>query len=211
MKTPEDFWNKLAPRYAKAPIRNQPAYQRKLQITQHYLRPDWTLLELGCGTGTTALIHAPFVKQIHAIDISGKMVEIAQEKAKAASVSNVCIERATLGDIQTRALEYDAALALNVLHLLEDLDRVLAEVHRLLKPGGIFVSSTACLKDAKLLWRIAIPAMQLFRVAPYVNFFGREELLAALANAGFDIEEKWQPTETDALFLVARKRETQKT
>ncbi len=72
------FWDRHAKGYAKRPVADQTAYEKKLKVTQDYLRPDMDVLELACGTGTTALLHAPFVKHILAIDISDGMLEIAR-------------------------------------------------------------------------------------------------------------------------------------
>ncbi len=51
------------------------------------------VLEFGCGTGTTAITHAPYVKHIRAIDISSNMIEIAQRKADAKNIKNVTFEQ----------------------------------------------------------------------------------------------------------------------
>ena len=72
------FWDRIAKRYSKQPIADEAAYQKKLEVTRRYFRPDMEVLEFGCGTGSTAIIQAPYVKHIHAIDISSKMIEIAQ-------------------------------------------------------------------------------------------------------------------------------------
>ena len=66
------FWDWIAERYARTPVADEASYKKKLQITQDYLRPGMEVLEFGCGTGSTALIHAPHVKHIHAIDISSR-------------------------------------------------------------------------------------------------------------------------------------------
>lgn len=73
MKDSKTFWDNSAQRYAKSRIQDEAAYRKKLEITQHYLQPDWSVLEFGCGTGSTALIHAPHVKDILATDISDNM------------------------------------------------------------------------------------------------------------------------------------------
>ena len=78
------FWDKLAEKYARQPVADEEAYRTKLRVTQSYLRPDMEVLEFGCGTGSTALVHAPFVRHILAIDFSTKMLEIARGKAEAA-------------------------------------------------------------------------------------------------------------------------------
>ena len=64
------FWDRIAKKYARTPVADEAAYQKKLDITHGYFRPDMRVLEFGCGTGSTAIAHAPFVKHIHAIDIS---------------------------------------------------------------------------------------------------------------------------------------------
>jgi ubiquinone/menaquinone biosynthesis C-methylase UbiE len=74
------FWNKVADRYAEKPVGNEAAYQHKLEVTQRYLRPDMEVLEFGCGTGSTAIVQSAFVKHILAIDISERMVAIANKK-----------------------------------------------------------------------------------------------------------------------------------
>ena len=53
------FWDRIAPRYAKSPVRDQAAYEHTLDRVAHYLRPEHQVLELGCGTGTTAVHLAP--------------------------------------------------------------------------------------------------------------------------------------------------------
>jgi len=70
----EKFWDKISARYAKQPIADEAAYQTKLQVTREYLEPEMEVLEISCGTGSTAIIHAPYVKHIRAIDISPKMI-----------------------------------------------------------------------------------------------------------------------------------------
>lgn len=59
MPQPSKFWDKMAERYSKRPVSDEAAYQKKLQITQEHLHPHMELLEFGCGTGSTAITHAP--------------------------------------------------------------------------------------------------------------------------------------------------------
>jgi len=95
-------------------------------------------------------------------------------------------------------------LGLNILHLLENPETAIARVHELLKPGGVFVSSTALVGELMVLWRLLIPAMQAVGLAPFVNRFSRQSLVAMLAKAGFSIDYEWQPGKS-SVFLVARK------
>lgn len=204
MKNSKEFWDKMAARYAKQAIKDEAAYQKKLSITRGYFQPDWSVLEFGCGTGSTAIAHAPYVKQITATDISEKMLTIAEQKTRDAGIDNISYQQGTLDNLPLQAESYDAVLGLNVLHLLEDVPAALSRVHGLLKPGGIFVSSTALIRDMKAFWRVLIPLMQLVGLAPYVNCFGKQELLAMLNQAGFEIDCEWQPNRA-SVFVVAKK------
>lgn len=67
MKESGRFWNRTAASYSRMPIADQASYEKKLEITRTYLRPDMDLLEIGCGTGSTAIEHAPQVKHIHEV------------------------------------------------------------------------------------------------------------------------------------------------
>ncbi len=210
MISAQKFWDKTAARYAKSTIRDQASYEKKLAITQQYFRPDSRVLEFGCGTGSTAMIHAPHVESILATDVSGKMLEIAEAKVRAAGIENIRFERGTLESVsESLALtpeSFDAVLGLNILHLLEDVPGAITRVHGLLKPGGVFVSSTALLSAVAWYWRMLIPVAQLFGLAPYVGKFNKDELVSMLTHAGFSVDHEWQPG-VMSVFIVARKSE----
>lgn len=93
MGQPDKFWDRIAQRYSRQPIADEAAYRKKLQKTREYFGPDMEVLEFGCGTGTTAVAHAPYVKHIRAIDVSSNMIEIAFGKAVAAEIANATFER----------------------------------------------------------------------------------------------------------------------
>jgi len=207
MKQPPKFWDRIADRYAKRPVADEASYQKKLQVTQEYLRPDIEVLEFGCGTGSTALVHAPFVKHIRAIDVSQRMIEIAQGKAEAAKIENVSFERATIEDFSAPDGSFDAVLGLSILHLLEDKEAVIAKVHSLLKPGGIFATSTACLGDTMKWFKVIAPIGRFLGLMPLVRVFTTKDLQDSLADAGFAIDFQWQPARGKAVFIVAKKAE----
>ena len=199
------FWDKTARRYAKKPIADEAAYQKKLLITREYFRPDMKVLELGCGTGSTAIAHAPYVDHIQAIDISSMMIEIAQSKAKAKGVTNVNFERSTIDDYSVPNQTYDAVLGLSILHLLDNKEAVIARVHRMLKPGGVFVTSTICLGDTMRFFKFIVPIGRFFGLMPLVKVFTFDELAISLIDAGFKIDYQWQPGDGKAMFFVVRR------
>jgi len=199
------FWDRTAESYAKKPVADEATYQKKLDITRGYLRPEMEVLEFGCGTGSTAITHAPHVKHIRAIDISAKMIEIARGKADAQGVENVTFEQQTLDALEVPDQSYDAVLGLSILHLLEDKDAAIAEVHRVLKPGGIFVSSTACIADHMKWFELIAPIGRFFGLIPMVKVFTQDELVRSLEAAGFEIEHRWHPGKGKAVLIVAKR------
>ncbi len=200
------FWDKIANKYAARPVADQEAYQTKLKVTQSYFSPQMTVLEFACGTGSTALVHAPLVAQYTAIDISPKMIDIAKSKHAATNISNLTFKVATLDDIETENNAYDAILGHSILHLLENYQEVIAQAYRLLKPGGFFVTNTACLNDHMAYMKYLMPLMRWVGLAPYVKFFSQHDLEQAMQIAGFSLEHQWQPPKSKtAYFLVARK------
>ena len=202
------FWDKIAERYSQQPIADEEAYQKKLQVTRRYFQPDMEVLEIGCGTGSTAIAHAPSVKHILAIDISSNMIAIARNKADAGNVANVTFKQSTIDELNVPDQTFDAVLGLSILHLLDDRDEAIAKVHKMLKPGGIFVTSTVCLGGTIMRFlKLIVPIGMLFGLMPLVKVFSTKELEFSFTNAGFQIDYKWQPDKFKAVFIVARKAE----
>jgi len=200
------FWDKVAERYSKKPVADEAAYQKKLRITQEYFEPDMEVLEIGCGTGSTAIVHAPFVKHVRATDISPKMIEIAKGRAVAEKIDNVSFEVSSMDDLNVADQSLDAVLALSVLHLLEDRDEAIASVHKMLKKGGIFVTSTVCLGDTMRFFKILAPIGKFLGLMPLLRVFTVQELVTSLTAAGFEIDHKWQHGKGRVAFIVAKKR-----
>jgi len=205
MKHPTKFWDRIAKRYAEKPVADEASYQKKLAITREYFRPDMEVLEFGCGTGSTAIAHAPYVKHICATDISAKMIEIARAKADTQNVDNVAFEKVTIEDVQVPDQSLDAVLGLSILHLLEDKEAAILAVHRMLKPGGIFVSSTPCLGDTMKWFKLIGPIGSFLGLIPMVKVFTVAELVNSLTASGFEIDHQWQPGKGKAVFIVAKK------
>ncbi|WP_419909812.1 class I SAM-dependent methyltransferase [Hoeflea sp.] len=201
------FWDKLAERYSKKPVPDEAAYQRKLNITRGYLRPEMDVMEFGCGTGTTAIAHAPHVRHILATDISAKMIEIARNKAEAAGIGNVTFDQAAIDDYAASDASFDVIMGHSILHLVEDRDPVIAKVYRMLKPGGVFVTNTACLGDKMWIFKYIGPIGQFFGLMPMVRVFTIRQLTESLVRAGFSVNHKWKPEKSHSVFIVARKPE----
>lgn len=201
------FWDRTADRYAASPIANEAAYQTKLAATQRLLRPDMDIFEFGCGTGSTALLHAPHVRHIRAVDFSSRMIEIAKGKAQKAGIDNVSFEQGAIETIDLAPQSLDMVLALSVLHLLRKKEAAIAKVFAALKPGGYFVSSTACVREMVPALSLITPITNRFNfgLLPYLDMMNSGQLRRAITDAGFAIEHQWQPNRKSALFVIARK------
>jgi len=202
--TPAEFWDRVAPKYSQQPINDTDSYNRKLAATQALMRPDMHVIELGCGTGSTALTHAPHVASITASDVSAAMCTIGRRKAEDAGIDNVSFLQAGVDEVPEDRV-YDMVLALNLIHLLPNREVALGKIHRLLKPGGIFVSSTVCLADRMWFLRPVIPVMQWLGKAPYVSFAHEDTVRQEVTSAGFEVTEQWTHGRANSLFLIAMK------
>ena len=197
------FWDREAEKYAASAIGNPAAYQYTLGRTRSYLRPTDHVLEIACGTGSTAVLLAPDVTSYLATDVSPEMIRIARGKlpVKAADLRfDVAGELPETGS-------FDVVLAHSFFHLVPDMERRMAQVFDLLTPGGYFISKTAALKGRGLKWSLIgalIPLVQMLGKAPFLRKFTVQELEDAICAAGFEIVESGDFA-TPARYIVARK------
>ena len=132
------------------------------------------------------------------------MIEIAKGKVAEAGVQNVTFEAVAIEDLGVASESVDAVLALSLLHLLEDKEAVIVRIHDMLRPGGFFVSNTVCLGDSMKWFRFVAPVGRWLGVFPLLRIFTRNELVAGITGAGFDIEHEWRP-DKHVVFIIARK------
>lgn len=201
----DQFWNKIARKYAQDPISNMPAYEATLARVRDLITPNMEVLELGCGTGTTALKLADAAGQYTGTDIASEMIKIANEKLAGSGAQNLRFETAAAGDAGQGS--YDAVLGFNLFHLVQDPEAALAHVHGQLREGGLFISKTPCLGTRP--WFIPmIKVMQWIGKAPRpVHSFRPGRLKAMIEAAGFEVEEMmYFPKQSISRFIVARKR-----
>jgi ubiquinone/menaquinone biosynthesis C-methylase UbiE len=196
------FWDRIAEKYAASPISDEATYRHKLALTQVRMTPETEALEFGCGTGGTARLHAEHVKSYRATDYSAAMIEIARGKGPVPE--NLTFEVAAFDDMDLADASLDMVLGLSILHLVPDPDATIRKAHRVLRSGGYFVTSTACIGHFWPLKPIASLGHAIGRL-PTLQFFSAKSLRGKMRAAGFEIEEDWQPKKGAALFLIAKK------
>lgn len=198
------FWDRIAPKYAKDPISDQASYAKTLGRMRAILQPRHAVLEIGCGTGSTALELAPGVASYVGTDVSPEMIKIAKDKQFADLPARLRFDVAPADALPDGP--FDAILALNLLHLVRDPAHVLRAVSDALPRDGLFIAKTPLIKDGAWFLPPMIKLMRLFGKAPFVNSFSSRELAKMLKSAGFEvIEEIEQGGMAPRIFTVARK------
>jgi ArsR family transcriptional regulator len=167
-----------------------------------FASPDWTVADLGCGTGQLSAALAPFVARIIAVDDSPAMLHAARKRLQ--RCENVELRR---GELEALPIEgddvpLDAALMMLVLHHVPQPARALAEAARVLKPGGRVIVSDMLPHDRDA-YRQQMGHVWLG--------FSEEQMAALLHGNGFD-EVRFVPLPVDArakgpgLFVATGRR-----
>lgn len=204
MTTAADFWDNISLKYAKKAVPSEDIYQEKLKRTQKLFNDNSVVMEFGCGTGTTSLIHAPQVKEIIAYDYSPGMIEIANKKKQDQEIDNVSFEVKAVEDIPFHENTYDMVMAHSILHLTQNNEQILRNAYDSLKSGGFLVSSSGCIKEMNILIRNIIPFMTSIGKAPEITKFTADELIELHKKVGFKVYDAWRYKKGE-LFLIAQK------
>jgi len=204
---PEKFWDLIATRYAASPIADMAAYKVKIEKIQSYLSPDDMVMDIGCGTGTQCMDLSGDVKQVTGIDISGKLLAIADQRKAARKIENVVFIKTSLFDERFQPGSFDVVMAFYVLHFFEDIDAAFQRIHDLLKPEGVIICETACMGEKNKM------AGGLLRLAghlgflPTINLLTTRQLEQALERAGLSLVDKTKFSELNNEYtLIAKKQ-----
>lgn len=205
------FWDKASENYDKTEERFEYIHSKSRELTKKYLNSSNIVMDYGCGTGTTSHEIANQVKEIHAIDISSKMIEIAKEKAVNKKVENIHFAQTDIFDERYKKESFDVILAFNMLHTVANPQVVLQKIYELLKPEGLFISVTPCLRD-KMAFLINIQ-IQLVRILCKIGVIPipirrlkSSELDDLVVNGGFqtiDTEKLYKGA--SSYFVIAKK------
>ncbi len=209
----QKFWDKQAPRFDATERRFEPVSREILSKTKTCLDAGDSLLDFGCATGIKTLELAGSVRQAYGLDISGEMIRLAEERKTGQQAANVSFSQGTIDSGELEPASFDKVVAFSVLHLLDDSDAAVRRVHELLKPGGLFISLTACFREKKTLHgRLGFLSFRLMKrlgLAPlHLNLFTVQDVEQMMQRQGFQIitSEKVVHGIT-ACFLVAWKVE----
>jgi 2-polyprenyl-3-methyl-5-hydroxy-6-metoxy-1,4-benzoquinol methylase len=206
----ESMWDKLAKNWDTPGVSLGENDLKIIERAKKYLSASAVVLDYGCATGSIALEIANTAKEVHGIDISANMTEIARTKANERGIKNIAFTKATIFDESLKEGTFDVILSLSILHLVEDPAQVVDRINQLLKPGGIFISATPCLGEKaflSVLMNIPIFVLSKMGLIPRINFFSGSRLTAAITDVGFQIveQEDLSVRPLRECFIVARK------
>ena len=189
MKKPEKFWDKIAIQSESHHNSHEQDFSKLVERSKKYLKNEDKVLDFACGSGIHTNEVAGYVKQVVAIDTSAKMIEVAKRKADERGINNIDYLQTTVFDGRLIEESFYVVLAFNILHILEDNQKVLKRINELLMPGGLFISVTACMGDKKSLLSRFMLLLSKIGVIPTIYVIKSLELEYIVGGAGFNIIE----------------------
>lgn len=211
MNKAKEFWDKASKNYDKSEERFEYIHDKTRESTKNHLKINDIVLDYGCGTGTASCELSNLVKEVHALDISSEMIEIAKNKAAENNVENVDFEQSTIFDNRYKKESFDVILAFNMLHTVNSPQNVISRIHDLLKNDGVFITATPCLKDRKSLLvsmqMLLVSILSRVGIIPIsIRRYRRSDVDKLLENGGFQklkTEEVYEGA--SSYFVVAKK------
>ncbi|HEY9246069.1 MAG TPA: class I SAM-dependent methyltransferase, partial [Candidatus Methanoperedens sp.] len=150
MNKSEKFWDRMVKYLDRVERQDEATNIKIIEKTRNRLKISDNVLDYGCGTGTAAIKIAGSVTTVNGIDISSKMIEAAKGKTVERKVNNIDFVQTTIFDEKLKPGSFDVILCFHLLHLVEDTPKVMQRINELLKPGGLIISATPCIKGTFL-------------------------------------------------------------
>ena len=168
------FWSRIAGVYDLIEnVYNGKANRRTTDYVASLMEEDDLVLECACGTGMFSVKIAPRVKELVATDFSDGMLKKTKKKCR--DLENVTVENADITNLRFADNTFDKVVAANVIHLLDDPQKAIDELKRVVKPGGLIIIPTYIhfgeSKAAKLFNKAGANFKRYFNEETYKEFF----------------------------------------
>src|SRR5438094_1782123 len=149
-------------------------------IARMRISPDARVLDVGCGSGwaTRMLAEYAFNGRVTGIDISDEMVRVAS--AASQSQPNVDFEIASAEQLPFSDHEFTHAFSMESLYYYRNIPKALKEIHRVLKPGGLFVAVV------DLYWENEATHQWIDTLKVPVELFSIDDYRSLFIDAGFE-------------------------
>lgn len=174
--------------------------------TRGVTTPDAIVLDMGCGAGHASFAVAPYAKEVVAYDIAPPMLATVQAAAKERGLANIRTQQGAAESLPFVDHSFDWVISRMSAHHWHDVPLALAEVRRVLKPGGRVLFIDIAGNDHPLL-DTHLQAVELLRDGSHIRNYRADEWLAFFAAAGFhaSIRERWR-IDIEFASWVARMR-----
>lgn len=171
------FWNRIAGFYDFFETRyNKRVYTNTGKVVAQSIRKTDDVLECACGTGAISVWIAGACNSLVATDFAENMLRRAKQKC--AGYPNLRFEKADIMKLNYKDHSFDKVVAGNVIHLLTEPQKAMAELERVTKPGGQIIIPTYISKTKKsngaaikLLGLLGADFKRQFDPASYKAFF----------------------------------------
>ena len=130
--TVADQWDQMRAGYLDESV-------REAAIAKANVRPNMVVADVGTGTGYVATGLAPLVHKVYGVDASAEMLRVAEENMRQRGLTNVEFKTGDGLNLPFEDHSLDAVFANMYLHHIEEPPLAIAEMVRVLKPGGVLV------------------------------------------------------------------------
>jgi len=161
------------------------------RLTQRFVdavapEPGWRILDVACGPGLVTLGLAPHAREVVALDLTTEMLDKVRQRSAAAGIANIRIHQGSAADLPFEANSFDAVVTRLSLHHFANPERPLAEMARVLRPGGRFVVGDVVSSEDPEESALH-NAIEILRDPSHVRMLPASVLLALLSGAGLEI------------------------
>lgn len=148
------FWDRIAGLYDIAEKLNGKVYRKLVTTTEELVPQGAVVLDVAAGTGELSFAAAKNAEKVTCTDLSMKMLEVAQRKAKRKNIRNVAFDVRNIFELKDADETYDVVMAGNVLHLIENPEKAVEELWRVTQKGGKLLLPTFMIKKKSYLIEI---------------------------------------------------------
>jgi len=198
------YWDNMASQYDRHTKKSSKMYERIIQLIQHEVFRDASILDIGTGTGEIPLSICHNVNNIEAIDCSKEMTAIASSKATKQGIDNVTFRVYDGMQLPYQDKAFDIVIMSNLLHVIPSPRHMLAEVFRVLKDQGKIILPTYLHNDS---WRTRCISWILRQKGhPVYARFSSASLKEFVEQNGFKVTSQiYLKNIMPASFIVSRK------
>ena len=150
-------------------------------------QPHWNVLDIATGTGHTAFALAPHVDSVIGIDLTEPMIAEAELLRRKKSAGNITFQ---IGDVHQLPFEdriFDVITCRRAAHHFSDIQRAIAEMRRVLRPGGTIVIDDRSVPEDDFLDQ-RMNRLDTYHDESHIREYRPSEWRRMLEEAGFQVE-----------------------